>query len=353
MANVYWRKDTWYVRFRFKGQEIRKSADTKSETKARRYLEQLRAQYEKAEEQGRNRHGFGVAMNRFVEEHLPNMQPLAADRYMVSVRHLNKAFGDKYLDEITPRVLADYVSDRRATSKAQNKSLANATLKRDLACLSSMFSCAMGWEIAERNPVEAMDKRSLREPPGRVRFLTRAEYAELLAKAGALHGIIVVAIETGMRMGEILSLRWTDIDWRHNSARLPTSKNLEPRTIPLTPTARAQIRAQARHAETPLVFHTKDGRALRVIDISRKFRKVAEDAGIEDFRFHDLRHTFASWAVQRGVDLYKLSKVLGHKGLQMTARYAHLRQDDLRGVVDDSGTLPGTDTTDMGYDSGD
>ncbi len=140
-----------------------------------------------------------------------------------------------------------------------------------------------------------------------------------------------------MRLGEILNLKWRDLDFERDEIYIVESKSDQPRVIPLEG-ASAHFRAQLRKSD--FVFPTATGARWRVDDASRRFIKAARAAGFKDLRFHDLRHTFASWYVQNEGDLYRLQLILGHSSPAMTQRYAHLRIDDLR-------TKPGTDTRDL------
>ena len=127
-----------------------------------------------------------------------------------------------------------------------------------------------------------------------------------------------------MRLEELLSLKWEQVDLERREVRLVLTKSKRPRMVPLSDKAVAVLVAGTRdhRASTYVFINSATGERYRTIQ--RAFRTVCRRAGLEDLRFHDLRHTFASWAVQSGVDLYPLSRILGHSSLQMTTRYAHL-----------------------------
>ena len=178
-----------------------------------------------------------------------------------------------------------------------------------------------------------------------VRYLTDDEERRLLEAAPEwLKPLIKVAIHTGMRRGELLRLRWDEVDFVSGTIFVRTSKSGEGRRIPLSPTAhrtlstlrdarrermRARVVAQSEAAGT--VFTAPEGGFM--LNLGRAWYPVLTRAGVEGLRFHDLRHTFASRLAMRGVDLYRVQILMGHKTQAMTLRYAHLSPDHLRAAV--------------------
>jgi integrase len=234
-------------------------------------------------------------------------------------------FGHLHLDEITRRTLPEFVSTRKRSG------VTDATIRRDLAFLSSVFSMANRWGWVDTNPVTALNKKSLKESRPRTRFITREEFERLYETASDdLKPILVLAVETGLRKEELLGLKVASIDFRRRELHLDVTKTSVPRRVPLSAKALETIRElleQRSRPRSPYLYCKADG--TRIGNPKKAFSGACRRAGIEDFRFHDLRHTFASWWVQGGGDLYRLSRVLGHTTLQMSARYGHLRTDDL------------------------
>jgi len=142
-----------------------------------------------------------------------------------------------------------------------------------------------------------------------------------------------MGVETGMRLEELLSLKWEQVDLERREVRLVRTKTNRPRVVPLSTRAVAVLAATGGPlgASTYVFINSATGDRYR--KIRRAFRTACRRAGLEDVRFHDLRHTFASWAVQSGADLYRLSRILGHTTLQMTTRYAHLSTQHLHEVI--------------------
>jgi len=172
----------------------------------------------------------------------------------------------------------------------------------------------------------------LKEPPGRLRYLTPEELSRLLdACAPHLKPIALVAVHTGMRRREILSLRWSDVDLRKHTITLTKTKNNERCILPINGQLTDALRRIPRHVESPYVFCDGNGRPYDRID--NGFRRACKRAGIEDCRFHDLRHTFASHLIMRGASLRSVQELLGHKTGKMTVRYTHLSTPHLQETV--------------------
>ena len=199
------------------------------------------------------------------------------------------------------------------------------------------------WEWCRENPVSRVSME--RENNKRDRWLSPEEEARLLeCCAPWLRDVVTVALHTGMRMGEILELTWGGVDFNRRTVTVLRSKNGERRTIPVNETVLSVLRqkSKVRSLMTELVFCSKAFTPLESGHMRRSFRLALSKAQIEDFHFHDLRHTFATRLVQAGVDLYKVQRLLGHKSPVMTQRYAHHYPESLRdgvNLLDQAATL--------------
>ena len=164
----------------------------------------------------------------------------------------------------------------------------------------------------------------------RLRFLTEDEEESLLSRCkGYLLAILITALNTGMRKGEILSLRWTQI--RNGFIYLSKTKTNEGRQIPINDTLNSLFQSLPRHIKSDYVFCDKDGKPYQ--EVKRSFNTALRKAGIEEFRFHDIRHSFASRLVMRGAGLKAVQELLGHKDIKMTLRYSHLSEDFKKDAV--------------------
>ena len=225
------------------------------------------------------------------------------------------------------------------------KGLKPASINRIISTVKHMFTKAVDWELVEADTLKKVRKvKQLREDK-RLRFLSVEEAQELIRVCDEhLKPIVITALNTGMRKGEILGLRWSHVDLQHGFILLDKTKNGERREIPVNDTLRTVFRSLRRRIDVPYVFH--DEKKLRNYqNVKRSFATALERAKITDFHFHDLRHTFASQLVMAGVDLVAVKELLGHKDIKMTLRYAHLAPAHKRKAVNVLDTLLNTPTT--------
>ena len=243
------------------------------------------------------------------------------------------------------------------------RSVTDGTVKREVGTLSAAFNQAIRkhhWRL--ENPCRKAE--TPKEPKGRVRYLTHSEAQRLLQAAASpvntsgkpltgqyrspvLPDFIELALNTGCRKQELLSLKWSAVDFSTRLIYLDKTKSGEWQTVPINEAARQVLarRIQLRNAvcsDAPWLFfhtspalHSKVGD--RVKDVKKAFSTACRRAGIENFHIHDLRHTFASWLVMNGTPLFEVSKLLRHASIQMTEPYAHLAPDHLHDAVDNLG----------------
>lgn len=191
-----------------------------------------------------------------------------------------------------------------------------ATVNRSLAFLKRVFNVAIADGLVETNPARKV--RLLKENNARVQFLSETEEERLMAElADADRVMVEVALHTGMRQGEQLHLRWDDVDFATGILTIPRSKSGEARRIPMNDTVRAILERLTENSQGAWVFpSTKSAAHLdRGNYMSRIFQPALQRAGIDNFRWHDLRHTFASRLVMAGVDIRTVQELMGHKTL--------------------------------------
>jgi integrase len=245
------------------------------------------------------------------------------------IRQLMDAFGNLPL-----RVFNTMLIEQFQTERLQ-KGNKPATVNRLLATLKHMFTKAFDWNLIGEETLKCIKRvKLLPENNKRLRYLSKEECQALINACDAhLKPIVVTALNTGMRKGEILSLRWDNIDFKHNFILLDVTKNGERREIPINETLRGVLQGLTRRLDIPYIFYDKaTGKPYQ--DIKRSFNTALRKAGIKDFHFHDLRHTFASHLVMAGVDITTVSRLLGHKSLTMTLRYSHLAPEHMSKAVD-------------------
>lgn len=238
--------------------------------------------------------------------------------------------GTLRLDQLTPARLTT-CRERLAETRAP------ATVNRYLAVLSHALNVAIQeWGWLEASPLRRV--RRLREPQGRVRYLDDAERQRLLDACAqspncVLLPVVTLALATGARKQELLSLTWREVDFRRERLLLLVTKTGARRSVPLTGRAFTALQALAkvRRLDTALVFPRRDGQAP--LDIRHAWQQAVFQANLQDFRFHDLRHCCASYLAMQGASVMEIADVLGHKTLQMVQRYAHLAEAHTAQVV--------------------
>jgi integrase len=251
-------------------------------------------------------------------------------RMVVIVGKLGK---ETLLGKITRADIEKYQAERSASQSRYKKLLNPATVNRELAVLKHLFTKAVDWRVLDQSPAVAVKLH--REKNRRVRYLSAEECRALLAACPSitLKCIILLAIHTGMRKGEILKLKWIDTNLRERFIEIVDQKNGERSTIPLNQTAVETLRAIPRRIDSDYVF-TGMIPGEPFADLKRQFEKAVSKAKLQGVTFHTLRHTAASHLVMSGVDLPTVSEILRHKSIEMTMRYSHLSPKHKKSAVD-------------------
>jgi len=277
---------------------------------------------------------FGASKRHTFAELADEYAPHAKDPARLD--YWREVFGPDRLDAITPQRIkkeADKLlsegTGRMDRATGTPKKRTGATVNRYLAALSSCLSYGVkeqGW--LERNPMEKV--RRPQESKGRVRFLSDDERTALLDACrphADLYLAVVLSLTTGARQAEIMGLRWGQIDFARQVITLSETKNGDRRALPLVGQAldllreRGRVRTLGDNRIFPPTARAKKSDSLNLRDA---WAKALKTAGIDNFHWHDLRHTAASYLAMSGVSLVEIAKVLGHRTLQMVARYSHL-----------------------------
>jgi len=247
-----------------------------------------------------------------------------------------RALGPVPLEEVTPDLLREWKLRMSQRSKP-------SSLWRNLMYLQHVLDYAVELEWILVNPL-----RKIRKPSpgrGRVRFLSETELPRLLAACRAsrtplLYPVVVIALSTGGRKNEILKLQWPHVDFEAGVLRFLKTKTHVPRSVPLLGEARALLEALAQHRrpEVLWVFPSSRKEDSQPLFIDYAWTTAVKAAGIAPCRFHDLRHSFASYMAMSGASLRDLAEVLGHKKLQNTMQYSHLLPSHTASMVERMGT---------------
>lgn len=288
------------------------------------------------------RHTAGQMIDRFIRDEVPKR--LKQRRDLISHLAVWKSeIGPYLLSELTGSILSAVRDKLSNAVTVRKRRRAPATVLRIMASLSAVFKVAeRDWQWIDTSPMAKISKPV--PGRGRVRYLTNDERGRLLnacveSQHPYLYTVVVLALSTGMRLGEIMTLRWDLIDIGPSlaigHAQLLETKNGDRRGVPVAGIALAALRSlAAKEGKTVgLLFPSHRVATETPMDIRRPWEKAVAAAKLKDFRFHDLRHSAASYLAMNGATASEIAAVLGHKTLAMVKRYAHLSEAHTAGVV--------------------
>ena len=302
------------------------AAETETRIREGRYFQHAEAK----------RHTLADLVDRYIAETLPTSKVRGKRERALLLRRWRDRLGHITLADLTGPTINEARSAMLGRITRLGRPVSAGAINRELMALSSMLTTAIndyGW--LDDSPMRKLSR--LTEPRGRVRFLSDTEREALLreckAHSAALHAVVVCALATGARRGELLGLRWPDVDMQRSLVTFHQTKNGERRTVPIVGLARNLLAShgKVRRLDTDLVFPGDTGKPL---EVGKMFRDACERAGVTDFRFHDLRHSTASYIAMNGGTLAEIAEVLGHKTLAMVKRYAHLTEGHTRSVLE-------------------
>lgn len=310
----------YHVQIRKRGYPTQTKTFTK-EAEARRWATIIESEMERGVFVSRNEAETTLVsdvLTRYATEVLPSKRSEQSDKSRIKT--LLEAFGPYRLASLTSSQVAQF-RDRRlqvvgAQSVIHEMNLLNRVLK----------TATMEWNIALPGGLPTAQVRKPIKPRGRDRRVSDAEVTKILdaTESAELRTIIIVALETGMRRGELAALTWEEIDLKKQTAHLPMTKTDVPRTVPLSKTAVAALKKFSKKNEGR-VF------SLQAESMSQAFERACEShrANIAGLRFHDMRHEATSRLFEKGLNVMEVAAITGHKTLDMLKRYTHLRAEDL------------------------
>ncbi len=331
--------NTYRAKIRLKGYPIQ-SASFERLTDARKWVQQT----ESAIREGRHfktteskRHTLAELIDRYIIEVLPTKK--SAKDQAQQLRWWKTEIGSYALADVSPSLLAECRDKLGHEITKRSKPRSPASVVRYLAALSHVFTTAVKeWGWMEDNPMRKVTKP--KESRGRVRFLSEDERPRLLkacheSRNPYLYSVVVLALSTGMRQAEIMGLTWDDVDLNRGRAILHETKNNERRAVAITGHALELLKelSKVRRIDSNFLFPSK-GNRRKPINLRAPWEAALKRAEVEDFRFHDLRHTAASYLAMNGASLAEIAEVLGHKTLEMVKRYAHLSEGHTASVVE-------------------
>jgi len=331
---LYKRGSVWWMSFSHHGEQLRRSTETEDKKLAIRIFDKLKGEIAEGkwfEKQLGDGYKFKDLMAKYMAEYSAVNKAASSHKRDKSLSaHLLHVFGEKYLTEITSAMISEYKVMRRGEGASPR------TINYEITLMSHAFNIAIReWDLAKENPAKKVRKE--RVSNNIERWLTLEEEERLLKAAPKwLADIIVFAINTGLRQSEILNLKWAQVDMVRRTLTIYEQKNRSVDTLPLNKTVMDLLNEKMTLKED-VVEHVFYNNALNPVlfrNLIRAYKNAIKKAGIDDLRFHDLRHTFATRLVQGGVGIYEVQKLGRWKSITMVQRYAHHYPESLRSAIE-------------------
>lgn len=339
MATVYERKlkdnkVSWYCYFRVRGKRYRIKLDAQNKTQAKAAAQKLESdvineRYELVMKQ------TAITLEKLSERYIEyvKQEKKSWDRDVVSLKNIlrisidSKDFGKYLIDQVTTQQIKQYQQQRKAEldnkfeiKGVDEKERNYASINRELACLKHMYYLAIDWELVDKNPVASKSIRFYKEIR-RNRILSAAEIKKLLITAkDHTYQILCIALNTGMRISEILNLKWNDVDLDSGIIHIRFTKTGVDRDVPINTFLRTIFETIPNIGEF-IFMNRKTGKAITTI--RKSFGHTIIRAGIKNFRIHDCRHVFSSYLAINGIDEVTRAELLGHSKRSMTMSYSH------------------------------
>jgi integrase len=239
-------------------------------------------------------------------------------------------FGNQSIAKINAPMIEQYKQKRTGEITIHGKLRSPSRVNKELIVLSKILSMACEAELMLSKP----KIRQFKVSAGRIRYLKDEEEIRLfeaLQDCEWLRNIVIFALNTGMRRGEIFGLQWFDVDFTRQVLKVRYTKNGKDRAIPMNQTVRELLSSMPKTNEYVFASPKTGG---KLTDLKKKFQAARKKAKLEDFRFHDIRHTFATRMGDAGVDIFTLAELLGHSDIRITKRYAHGTEENKRQAVE-------------------
>lgn len=291
-------------------------------------------------------------IDKYRTEYLPGRGIRDATKQLALLQWWDDNYGHLTLDKLKPEAIAEGRRKLTQRRKRDGEPLSGATINRHLAALSAV--CKWAWKELRwlpSNPV--LDVSKAPESTGIVRFLSDTERKALLQACREspdpnIHAAVMLALATGARYSNLRFLKWSDVDLQNWRLRFTETKNGQPRYVPVVGPAQKALQAHRDADPTGEGWIFKGSRDSAPADLDKPWRKVRAKAGVEGVRFHDLRHTTASYLTMNGASLAEVAEALGHRTLVMAKRYAHQSGEHVRATFERMTGLLDSDTPESG-----
>ena len=338
---MFKRDNTWWACFRIDGKKIRRSLGTSNKKLAENIEAKIKVDILEGTYFDRYKKST-LTIKDLVEKYLyehskPNKSKNTYKSDVSFSKKIIEHFGNILISDLKPNHIIKFISARRTDTVKRKDGMcriSDTTVNHELRLLRHAYNLAIRtWDLIEESPFAKVNI-----PTGdvkRVRYLSNQEEMRLsTALPEWLQPIVTIARETGLRLSNIANLTWKQVNLFNKMLIIETTKNGNPVGVPMTQNVYNTLKSlnKVRRLNSDFIFG-KNGKPFGRWWISKSFKKTCEKAGIENFRFHDLRHDFCSKLVQRGVDLYTVAALAGHRKISTTQRYAHLCPSQLRSAI--------------------
>jgi len=328
LMSVFKRNDAWWIDTYVKGQRVRRKIgpDKRTAELAEKDLQVRAAQGKWLGIEQPKRVTFSEFCKEFRSKQT-GKAPNTVLSYERACGYLEDFMGRRYLSDIRPRHVEDYQQERAKVADF-------GTVNLELAQLKAILNAAVRWGYLMENPAKGV--RPLRLPEKEPPFMTRDQVARLYpACTGWLHTFVALALNTGLRLSEILALKWEDIDLRNRVVKVRsdeefTTKGKRNRMVPINDFLAGVLSRVSRHITSPFVIYNKGGASPKACKVWSRFKYALKQAGLPHFRVHDLRHTYGTTLAANGVDVVTIMKLMGHSDIKTTMRYLHSAPDRLK-----------------------
>ena len=296
-------REIWYVDYFFEGKRVRRAVGTNKQT-AQKAIDIIKGKIESGKfDIQDSKHS--ISFSRMAEEYMiyseKNKKSYRTDKGRLGI--LIPYFEYKKLNDITS-------FDVEKLKQELLDKLSPATVNRYLALLKHMFNLAIKWKKAKNNPVK--DVTFLKENERRTRYLQEEEIPIVIKNCSPqLQQLVLTAVYTGIRQGKLFELKWSDIDFRNSLITIENSKSGETRQVPMNSKVQQALLQLKSENGSEYVFLNRFGKRFK--DIRTAFHTALRKSGITNFRFHDLRHTFAAHLAMAGIPLLTIKELMGHK----------------------------------------
>ena len=321
---------TYYAKVRVKGHK-QVSATLRNRTLAKEWASRTEQEikdgrYFKTAES--KRRTLSDLIDRYLETEMPNKAPKTITDQTVQLSWWKSRFGHLRLEDVTTPMLVEARDLLGKEKDEKGKTRGKATVNRYLAALSHPLTVASNeWHWLHENPMKKVSR--LKEPDGRDRYLEEKELEKLLSACREnenpyLYPLVILALTTGARKMELLTLKWKQVKWDEKRIEISKTKNHDKKSLPIVGQGvnAISLLKEMKRPDSDYIFPAKNG--AQPMEIQKAWYRALEKSKLKNFRFHDLRHTTASYLAMNGESSLVIAKVLGHKSLNMVKRYAHL-----------------------------